>query len=630
MAPIFNGDNFVYQNIIDGNIYPREYAQARPILLGIGIAKTDKGWGAVSNEDGSEVIPFEYEGITFLNKKCIKATKAGQHFLFNLKGDQVGEKSYNDLAVLVGYSDTLVACNSQGKYGLIDSKGVEVIPFVFEKPPAHLLSGHLNFIQLNAKKYGDGIVDLKGNTIVPFKYFHIREYRNYAYKCTRFDGQHDYYSTIGKLLFSEKKGHKVKWLSRSFIVVEQEGMIKLTELKSGNSYSFNNARQNSLGYELVLGYDSLRNSTNLFIEGERDLRVKGEWIAQGSHHGLIQMNTKVNGKGRTGLMDLSGKFILPAVFSRIQEWSDEIAIVSNSRNGVSIYDLKQKKIIGDSIYLKVQLANFGLVKIYSDHKTYRVVDKKLNDIDLIPSDKEIAENDHVLLSNDELRNLARTFNSKRNNPALFNLTYQKTLNGPIKDLPFEYFYLLTDRYAENPIPNRLLGRYRVAENGVMTQYTILFDFDGRVLLPQRYNIISGSGDGVYVASMNKMIDGEKVEKWGAIDEDGNEVIPVKFQKIERIIDDVAIVKENGALSLYNMNTNESVIKGYDKIYYRENGYFSLMKDGFYGLAKSSGELLVAAKYNEVAAISLHPLIIVGERDKVRYYIDNNGNEYLIK
>ena len=93
--------------------------------------------------------------------------KGDNYYFVDRHGNKVSD-TWDDMRRFNG--DGYYSMEKNGKWGLIDSKGCELLPFVYEmiyKP----IDGYM---KVNQEKGKQGICDVKGNVIVPAKYNYVR------------------------------------------------------------------------------------------------------------------------------------------------------------------------------------------------------------------------------------------------------------------------------------------------------------------------------------------------------------------------------------------------------------------------------------------------------------------------
>ena len=134
----------------------------------------------------------------------------------------------------IWYEDSVLRVNKNGKYGLIDFEGKEVLPCEYDEITA-LKSIKSNII---VKKAGNvGLVNEKGQTIIPVAYKDIitlkEGYKN-EYIIINENNQYGLINTSGQVLI-EPKYENIKYLnSSSMFAVREEGIWKLINTEDGN------------------------------------------------------------------------------------------------------------------------------------------------------------------------------------------------------------------------------------------------------------------------------------------------------------------------------------------------------------------------------------------------------------
>ena len=183
--------------------------------------------------------------------------------------DQIEAIENNDSKQNIWFEENVLRVNKNGKYGLIDLSGKEVIPCEYDE-----------IISLNAvknefliKKAGNiGLINEKGQTIIPAIYKEIRTLKEgytSEYIIINENDQYGIISTSGSILI-EPKYEEVKYLGSDIMfAVKEEGVWKL---------------YNTSDSSIVIdgGYDNI-----IEVKNENDVTV----IKDGSY-GVIDLNSK--------------------------------------------------------------------------------------------------------------------------------------------------------------------------------------------------------------------------------------------------------------------------------------------------------------------------------------------------
>ena len=197
-------------------VIPYKYQNAFSFSEGLASVKELDMWGCI-DKTGKEIIPFTYENPPRFNNDVAIVKINGKYGYINKLGVLVIPAIYN---VLFGFTNGLAVILKEGKYGFINNEGNEVIKAEFKfatsfkngiayikdenyKWRAIDTLGKFLFSQsyeyLNEFEYGlavaklenglckKGVIDLKGNKVIPFIFdnFYIFENKIFAVDCGR-------------------------------------------------------------------------------------------------------------------------------------------------------------------------------------------------------------------------------------------------------------------------------------------------------------------------------------------------------------------------------------------------------------------------------------------------------------
>ena len=98
---------------------------------------------------------------------------------------------------------------------------------------------------------------------------------------------------------------------------------------------------------------------------------------------------------------------------------------------------------------------------------------------------------------------------------------------------------------------------------------------------------------------------KKRNKWGIIDEDGNEVVPLVYDYLKGFSDNIFIAKKNGKWGVIDKKNIEILPIIYDKYLYshQEKHYHTLSKDGKFGFYDIGSNKLFDLKYDGATVFS---------------------------
>ncbi len=155
---------------------------------GVGCFRNSYGY---INEAGEEVIPTIYKcAMKFKNGYAAVLTDLGVWIFIDKEGRRISKRVYESVRwdLYYGFSNGLAQVSNYGKWGYIDTYGVEVITIKYEK--ACPFNGIYARVMLSRKW---GLIDCAGNEVIPFVYDDIH--------------------CVGDKIFIAKRGDKIELLN---------------------------------------------------------------------------------------------------------------------------------------------------------------------------------------------------------------------------------------------------------------------------------------------------------------------------------------------------------------------------------------------------------------------------------
>ena len=311
-------------------------------------------WGVIDNEGNVVILPQYEETIIIPNKEkpifiCTYSlndeTGTYKTKVLNEKEEEI-LKEYDkceaidnyDLKQNIWYEDNVLRISKNGKYGMIDFEGKELLPSEYDEITA--LPGVTSSVLV--KKDGKvGLVNEKGQTIIPTKYKEILTlkdgYKN-EYIIVNEEGKYGLISTSGTIIF-DTKYDDIKYINSSeTYTVSEEGTVKLVTI-----------------------HDSV------IIDGKYDdiTHYKGE-------------NAIVVKDGKYGVVDKEGVEKIPLEYEEL-------------KYAFSIYYIAKK----DGKYGVVNLANEGIVEFIYTNMFYvesgRFIQADLSETETVVFDDKLSQ-----------------------------------------------------------------------------------------------------------------------------------------------------------------------------------------------------------------------------------------------
>lgn len=177
MAAVINKEGkYGYVNEEGKVVVEPKYANAMPFSKDLGVVTNDDNQVIGINKEGAEQfrLPQEYTSPTAVDKagNFIAMSGSGKAVLFNSKGEKLAELgeadgNYIPASVLLPFNGTYYFRDANGKIGLKDAKGAELVAATYD-----LLLPVPGSDKAFQGKKDDlyGIIGLKGDTILAFNY----------------------------------------------------------------------------------------------------------------------------------------------------------------------------------------------------------------------------------------------------------------------------------------------------------------------------------------------------------------------------------------------------------------------------------------------------------------------------
>ena len=142
------------------------------------------------------------------------------------------------------------------------------------------------------------------------------------------------------------------------------------------------------------------------------------------------------------------------------------------------------------------------------------------------------------------------------------------------------------------------------------------DENGNIVIPAKYNFAYSFSEGLAMVSVNG--------KWGFIDKNDNMVIPAKYDGAASFSEGLAKVSVNDKRGFIDKNNNMVIPAKYDDAWSFSGGLAKVSVNGKWGFIDKNDNMVILAKYDDASSFS-------GSFAYVKlngrwFYIDKNGNE----
>ncbi|CAN5149463.1 hypothetical protein BH09BAC5_BH09BAC5_10960 [soil metagenome] len=299
---------------------------------GLAAAGKNNKCGFIS-KNGKVAIPFEYDEVESFRKGFAQVKKNEKVGLTDHAGHLLVPTIYDEIG---DFYDARAVVVRGGKYGYIDMFGTEVIPCKYDK--AGDFSGGLAYV-VDSSKYG--YIDHTGKKITQCIYDWLES----------FDQGTARFSVDGKFGLRSFQGIEIIPPVYSFISPFREG-IAMVVLDDKCGY----IRRNG-SFVLPCNYEYDKNLT-----GESDF-----------HNGMV----RVKNKGKVGMLDTSGKTVVPFEFDDILPFENGLAAVKK-KDKWGFINLKMQLVIPYE-YDWVSSFSDGIALVKSDDEI-RIINTKQKEV----------------------------------------------------------------------------------------------------------------------------------------------------------------------------------------------------------------------------------------------------------
>jgi WG containing repeat len=150
-------------------IIPVEYNWIGRFFFGLATVQDKNNKYGFLNESGKLVIPFKYDQATDFQEGFSFVTDSNTSYFINTKGEPKFNKGYS---MAYGFDGGLCILSQNRKHGVIDITGNTIIPFIYES----IRPFHNGYATVYNEKYKQGLIDKKGNLVIPFNYDYGEEF----------------------------------------------------------------------------------------------------------------------------------------------------------------------------------------------------------------------------------------------------------------------------------------------------------------------------------------------------------------------------------------------------------------------------------------------------------------------
>lgn len=300
--------------------------------------------------DGILILPIEYQKIHLMTDSVLSVKKNSQYGLFDTTGQSIINIEYEQIEK---FSETLVRVKQNNKWGIVDTQGKIVLPLQYDE--IDILSDGLARVKQN-NLYG--FIDSNTKIAIPIQYL----------KAGRLS--EDLISVVAKVeytpqpQFIDKTGNVVLSLPYEYAGSFSDGLATVKKSNKWGVIDKTGKLIIPLNYESIqrfpnnLFFVKINNGNQLInIEGKNILPVEGNFASKNTD-GFITLS---NHKNKYGLMDTSGKIIVPMIYDSEPFIHHNMISVKKDKK-VGFYDMTGKLIIPVKYDSSVSYFSSGTVR----------------------------------------------------------------------------------------------------------------------------------------------------------------------------------------------------------------------------------------------------------------------------
>jgi hypothetical protein len=256
-------------------------------------------------------------------------------------------------------AEGFAAVLKDGKWGFVDTSGKLVIPLQFEDP------AQFNHGFATAKKDGKvGLINQSGNVLVPFLYDYIGSYNDGLFSARDFKSKYGFIDSANNVVIPfEYDEVNISWFSGGLAIVQKGnkyGAIDKTN-KTAVPFEYDELGMND-GFEP--GYAVGKKGNKVVLVDKTGKLVELPNIALYESIQPIENNqfiVKEKATGKQGIVDLTGKVIIPINYKSVSNFYKGYAVVEGDSGR---FLLTEK---GTTLFEQTPFLNLSIL---SDHLFY--------------------------------------------------------------------------------------------------------------------------------------------------------------------------------------------------------------------------------------------------------------------
>ncbi len=317
---------------------------------GLAGVRKDGRWGFI-NEKGEIIVDPQYEDSAspYFREGLAAVKKNGKYGFIDKEGKEVIAPDYE---IAFKFEDGLACVKIDGKYGFIDRTGNLVIPAVYDRVKhdisANMWRDGFAIVEMANKT---GLIDRKGEVILPLEYEEVSLFTSMASAKQTVDGETYYDFSVkpnGNGIL-DKNGvvvepiyDKIVHFSNGLAAVSKNGKWGYIDTK-GNivlPFEYDKASSFSANYARV----TKDNRTYIIDKNGNEICDKIETLMYDTDKPLEGYVAGIKDE-KYGLLDESGRFILPCEFDSMEQWGIYPLIEVQKDGKYGVFDLEGKEVI---------------------------------------------------------------------------------------------------------------------------------------------------------------------------------------------------------------------------------------------------------------------------------------------
>lgn len=564
--------------------------------------KNTDNWGFI-NRQGQVVVEPKHQILEYPNETgLIKFGKGKKLGIIDTLNKEVLPKKYKNIDFIKEYE--LMIAKKGRKYGLYRYNGTELLATKYDLIDKKFSRGFTTIIQKNKH----GIIDNEGKIVIPPKYDEILNFDAQGFARIRIDDKWGLVNQKAEVII-EPTYHKIE-------MFDFKGFAKVRMQKSekGNT-TWNIGIIDKTGREIVAP-----------IQDSVAYLNDCEYTAFRTINALDKENF--------GVIDKTGKLLVPYQFQNIRLFHDNIAAAERNRYWGFI-DTTGNYVI-QPIYTSVNDFKEGIARV-SDRRKYGYVNtqgKLIVSCEL--SYAEDAEGGICRVRKNEKYGILSTQGSWIIEPKydkILPFDEEAQAMVTIKDKK-DFYYGIINKEGKEIIPCKYqeLGAFQqgVAKVRINDTYNFI-DRKGNYIFKEFYEDILGLHEG--------LLGVKKGGKWGFIDIQGNMSIKPQYNEVHSFMNGFARVITSKRKLIY-IDKNAKAYKKLPKdvVWFNQDSYIQVkpFQEGLAAVQLKSGKWLYITNTGKkpFAGIFLEASSFyngyakVKAKDKKDYYIDKQGKRYL--